>query len=162
MRIEQADGISYSVLLRGKEVIAASKIDLKVVGHGWLGEQASEPSVTERSETEKVEFVVPRKFRQLDTKYNQIELEFADGTKLVFRAYDEGVAYRWATQFPGEITVEDELAQFIFPGQPNAWFPEEESIQTHQDRVYTYVSLAEIVPERFCSTDMLVHLNDGP
>ena len=89
------------------------------------------------------------------------KLKFADGASLVFRAYDEGVAYRWETTFPGEIVVEDELAQFIFPGQPNSWFPEEESIFTHQERVYKYLPLAEIGPERFCSTGVLVDLKDG-
>ena len=84
-----------------------------------------------------------------------------DGASLVFRAYDEGVAYRWQTKFEGEIVVEDELAQFVFAGQPNSWFPEEESIFTHQERVYKYLPLAEIGPERFCSTGVLIDLKDG-
>lgn len=161
VKVQQQDGIQYSVLLRGKEVIAPSRVDLKVAGHGWLAEQAGEVTAAERSEAETIDFVVPRKYRQLKTKYNELELKFADGAALVFRAYDEGVAYRWKTKFDGEITVEDELAQFIFPGQPNSWFPEEESINTHQERVYKYLSLAEIGPERFCSTGVLMDLKDG-
>ncbi len=161
VKVEQSDGIKYSVLLRGQEVIAPSQIDLKVAGKGSLAKQAGEPVATERSKSETVDFVVPRKYRQLKTKYNELELKFADGAKLVFRVYDEGVAYRWETSFPGEIEVEDELAQFIFPGQPSSWFPEEESIFSHQERAYKYLPLAEIGPERFCSTGVLVDLKDG-
>ena len=161
VRIAQTDGIQYSVLLRGKEVVAPSKIDLKIEGQGWLGQQTGEPAAAENSKSETIDFVVPRKYRQLKTKYNELTLKFADGTALVFRAYDEGVAYRWKTDFPGEIVVEDEIAQFIFPDQPNSWFPEEESIFSHQERVYKYLPLAEIGPERFCSTGVLIDLKDG-
>jgi alpha-glucosidase len=159
--VEKADGIQYSVRLRGEGVIAPSRIDLKIADHSWLGQQAGKPIATERSESETIDFVVPRRYRQLKTKYNELELKLADGASLVFRAYDEGVAYRWRTKFGGEIVVEDELAQFIFAGQPNSWFPEEESIFTHQERVYKYLPLAEIGPGRFCSTGVLIDLKDG-
>lgn len=161
MKIQQADGIIYSVSLRGQEVIAPSQIDLKIAGKGWLGQQAGEITASERSESVTVDFVVPRKYRQLQTKYNELELRFAHASSLVFRAYDEGVAYRWKSNFPSDIVVEDELAQFIFPDQPNAWFPEEESITSHQERVYKYLPLADIGPERFCSTGVLIDLKGG-
>ena len=161
VKIEQASGISYSVLLRDKEVITPSKIDLKVADQGWLGQQAGEPVATQKSESETVNFPVPRKYRQLNTKYNELELKFANGASLVFRAYDEGVAYRWKTAFPQEVIVEDEVAQFIFTGQPSSWFPEEESMNSHQERVYKYIPLAEVGPDRFCSTGTLIDLKDG-
>jgi alpha-glucosidase len=161
VKIEQASGISYSVLLRDKEVITPSKIDLKVADQGWLGQQVGEPVATQKSESETVNFPVPRKYRQLNTKYNELELKFANGASLVFRAYDEGVAYRWKTAFPQEVIVEDEVAQFIFTGQPSSWFPEEESMNSHQERVYKYIPLAEVGPDRFCSTGTLIDLKDG-
>lgn len=161
VKIEQTVGIQYSVLLHGKEVVAPSKIDLKFEDQGWLGQQTGVPTAVENSKSEMIDFVVPRKYRQLKTKYNELKLTFASGGALVFRAYDEGVAYRWETNFPGEIVVDDELAQFIFPDQPNSWFPEEESVFTHQERIYKYVPLAEIGPERFCSTGVLVDFKDG-
>jgi alpha-glucosidase len=161
VKVTHDKGFSYSVLLRGQEVIAPSRVDLRVVGKGWLGEQTGEPQAEERTKEEVVEFVVPRKYRQLDTKYNELELKLEDGASLIFRAYDEGVAYRWKTAYDCEITVEDELAQFIFPGEPNSWFPEEESIMTHQERVYKYMPLSEVTPERFCSTGVLIDLKGG-
>ena len=161
VKIEQNEGMRYSVLLRGQEVIAPSQIDLKVSDADWLGRQSSKPTAATESKSETLNFVVPRKYRQLQTKYNELRLTFANGTVLAFRAYDEGVAYRWETNLPGEINVEDELSQFLFPGQPKSWFPEEESMMSHQERVYKYVSLADITPQRFCSTGVLIDLLDG-
>jgi hypothetical protein len=39
VKVEQNEGMRYSVLLRGKEVIAPSQIDLKVSEAGWLGRE---------------------------------------------------------------------------------------------------------------------------
>jgi alpha-glucosidase len=161
VRVEQDEGMRYSVSLRGKEVIALSQIDLKVAEAGWLGRQAAKPTAANRGKSETIDFVVPRKYRQLKTKYNELRLTFANGTLLAFRAYDEGVAYRWETNLPGEIKVEDELAQFLFSGQPKSWFPEEESMMSHQERVYKYLPLVDVTPQRFCSTGVLIDLLDG-
>src|SRR5262245_60858880 len=56
VKVQQNDGIWYTVQLRGKEVVAPSKIDLKVADQGWLGNQAGEPSATQKSEAETVDF----------------------------------------------------------------------------------------------------------
>jgi alpha-glucosidase len=161
VKVEQNDGMRYSVLLRGQQVIAPSQIDLKVAHAGWLGRQAEKPTATRESRSETLDFVVPRKYRQLRTKYNELRVTFASGAVLVFRAYDEGAAYRWETNLPGVIKVEDELAQFLFSGHPKSWFPEEESMMSHQERVYKYLPLADVTPQRFCSTGVLIDLLDG-
>jgi len=73
VKVEYNGGIRYSVSLRGQEVIAPSAIDLKVAGKGWLARQSGDPSAAERSESKTVDFVVPRKYRQVKTKYNELE-----------------------------------------------------------------------------------------
>ena len=142
MQLEYDDQLRYAVSLRGEQVIAPSQINLNVATVGWLA-RAGQPKAAERSAQETIDFVVPRKFRKLDVAYNELRLTLPEGA-LVFRAYDEGVAYRWETALPGEIVVDDERAEFRFPGQPTAWFPEEESIFTHQERVYKHVPLADV------------------
>ena len=143
VQLEYGEQLRYSVSLRGEQVIAPSQIDLNVETVGWLAANGAQPKATERSAQETIDFVVPRKYRKLDVAYNELALTFPKGT-LVFRAYDEGVAYRWETALPGEIVVNEERAEFRFPGEPSAWFPEEESIFTHQERVYKHVPLAEV------------------
>jgi alpha-glucosidase len=49
-----------------------------------------------------------------------------------------------------------ELATFTFPADHKVWFPEEESMFSHQERSYLDVKLSEITPERFASTGLLV------
>ncbi|MFO0788431.1 MAG: glycoside hydrolase family 97 protein [Pirellulales bacterium] len=161
VRVEPRNGISYSVRSGETPVVAPSQVDLKVAGSGWLGKEAKEITADENSREEMFNFVVPRKYRQRKVAYKELALELGDKARLVFRAYNDGVAYRWETSLADEITVDDELAEFNFPGDPQIWFPEEETMQSHQERVYKHEALADIGANRFCSTGTLVDLGDG-
>ncbi|MGD9634740.1 MAG: glycoside hydrolase family 97 protein [Pirellulales bacterium] len=161
VRVEQGDGISYSVQLRGETIIAPSKIDLLVGKSEWIAKQGGEIRATTQSKTEEIDFPVPRKYRQRTVNYNELVLHFPDDSRLAFRAYDDGVAYRWETARAGDIHVTDERAEFLFAGEPHIWFPEEESMFTHQERVYKYEQLKSIGNNRFCSTGTLVDLGEG-
>jgi alpha-glucosidase len=125
-------GLSYAVSLQGKPVVSASPIDLKVDGLGWIARGGRVVNASERQATETIDFPVPRKFRQIKLGYRELTLSFSNNHALVVRAYDEGVAYRWTSAQAGDIVVVDELAQFTFAEKAKAWFPEEESIFSHQ------------------------------
>ncbi|WP_172992036.1 glycoside hydrolase family 97 protein [Lacipirellula parvula] len=158
VRVTQSDNLQYAVSLRGQEIIAPSTINLKVEGTGPIS--AGQPQVDRRSVKETIEFVVARKYRERDVAYEELKLTFAHGA-VVFRAYDEAIAYRWETSLPGEIVVTNEQAEFVFPGDPEAWFPEEESVNSHQERVYKHLKLGEISSDRFCSTGVLIGLGEN-
>ena len=46
--------------------------------------------------------------------YNELVLEMEGGFALIFRAYDDGVAYRFRTHFDGRIKVKSEEVTFRF------------------------------------------------
>lgn len=52
-----------------------------------------------------------------------MRIDFTDGWSLSVRAYDEGVAWRFETAFEDSTVIKDELAQFLFHGNPRAWVP---------------------------------------
>jgi len=54
------------------------------------------------------------------------------------------------------LKVNSEEATFNFAGDYNVYFPEEESFQSHNERLYNYLTLKEIDDKRFCSTPALV------
>ena len=78
------------------------------------------------------------------------------------RAYDDGVAYRFVTRLPGEITVRDEDVTLGFEGDHLLYFPEEASLQSHQEREYKRLRISEVGPTRFASLPALVAIEGGP
>ena len=80
--------------------------------------------------------VVRYKRAEIRDRFNERRIDFAGGYSLIVRAYDDGVAYRWVTALPGEITVKDEAVTFVFAGDHQLYFPEETSLISHQERAY--------------------------
>ena len=76
---------------------------------------------------------------------------FEGSIALQFRAYDTGVAYRFVTDLPGEMEIEDELIELKFTSNCQTFFPKEDSFQSHYERDYLRPQLADISSDQFCS-----------
>ena len=70
-------------------------------------------------------------------------------------------AYRFETGFDKEILVKGEELNIRFPNDPEIWFPKEESLMSHFERVYQYSRLSEIADEEFCSLPVLLRTDAG-
>ena len=148
------ENIHYSVFLKEKEIIAASPISLTLETQ-VLGKDANVRKDKIVSVNKEIIPVVARKNPRIPDVYNELTLSFR-GYNLLFRAYDEGVAYRWEVTGDDPLKVMNEQATFTFPVDHRVWFPEEQSMFSHQERSYLDVKLSEITPERFASTGLLV------
>lgn len=152
--------ITYSVSLNGNEVVAPSEIALELSNGTIWGQNEKVQKNKTISVSQELHPVVQRKNAIISDVYNQLTLTFKDHA-LEFKAYDEGVAYRWVSELKGDYKVKNELVTFAFPGDRNIWFPEEESMMTHQEREYLREKLSNVGAERFCSTGMLVDGENG-
>lgn len=58
--------------------------------------------------------VIKEKQSEISEQYNETTIEFADNSKLQFRLYNNGFAYRFILDLPGGIKVNSDQADFIF------------------------------------------------
>ena len=63
------------------------------------------------------------RFKSFDSDCNEINLKMQGGWGIIFRAYDEGVAYRFYTKKKGQIVIKDETADFNFSKDNLAYLP---------------------------------------
>jgi alpha-glucosidase len=154
LNVSVEDLIHYSVTFKGMDIISPSPISMEIDGE-MLGRNAKVRRDKTISVDEEIIPVVARKNSRIADKYNHLTLSF-NNYNLHFRAYNDGVAYRWEVTKKGPMKVISELAAFTFPADYKVWFPEEESMFSHQERSYLDVKLSEITPERFASTGLLV------
>lgn len=69
---------------------------------------------------------VPTKFKTINDNYNQLAIAFANNISLVFRVYDNGVAYRFETSFENkEVLVNNESFSFDLQAAKNTLWPYE-------------------------------------
>lgn len=113
--------ISYSVYLHGKALMKDNSLSLSLEGK-ILGDS---PSVKKALKTYQKEYIKTFNYRCSDfnTDYNELNISFKGGYSLIFRAYDEGIAYRWNTEFKDSIIIKDETADFNFSDDYEVYLP---------------------------------------
>jgi len=151
--------INWSASIDGKEVINSTKIAMlldngKILGNGEKVKSAKVSSMNEVSRP-----VVANKRSEIIEKCNILTISFNTGFSLQFRAYDDGVAYRFETFLKDDIIVRDEISEYKFPVGSHSWFPLEQSFMSHNERTFIYSSLDTIGSKHLASLPALFQVN---
>ncbi len=161
VQIHIGNKISYDVALNGKLLMKDSSLALKI-GDKTLGENPQVKSIKKDSADRLLEPVVRQKFAKIRERYNELRLEIEGGYAVTFRAYPEGVAYRFETNLGGEsVKVFSEEAEFRFAGDNIVFYPEEESMFSHNERKYLPRPLKSIPATTFATLPAVVDAGDG-
>jgi len=160
VRIFVDEHISWSVHYKDRPVIDKSPVSLILDENIILGKNP----VLIKSRKDKVKNeirpAVPNKSSLIMDSFNTIKLDFDGSYSLIFRAYDDGIAYRFTTHYPEEITIKNEDLRLNFPEDHKAYFPQEESLISHYEREYLEKKLTEIPENAFCSLPVLLQTED--
>ena len=159
--IHVAKKITYDVSLNGRVLMKDSWLGINVEGKS-LGENPQVKATKKDSVDKILEPAVRQKFTKIREHYNELKLEMAGGYAVVFRAYPEGLAYRLETSLGGEnVKVFNEDALFKFAGDDTVFYPEEESMFSHNERKYLPRKLSSIPEKMFGTLPAVVDVGDG-
>ena len=161
LRVKVENTISYSLFRSGTQLIFPSTISMTIDNNLVLGTNAKVKDAKENVVNEILKPVVRQKYEKIIDNCNELALFFEGNYSLVFRAYNDGVAYRFQTNFNNEITVSSEQANFNFAKDYKIFFPEETSLHSHSEREYLHIPISQVTPKRFCSLPALVELDNG-
>jgi alpha-glucosidase len=161
--IIQTDGaVSYAVFCDGREIITPSPVSLTIEGTDVLGKEPRLSSVKTRSVDEKIVPPVREKRAVIADRYNEAILSFKGNYGLIFRAYDDGVAYRFFTKFKGRVKVVSEEVTVLFGGDHSVYFPVVDTFLSSFERNYSYLPLSQISGEKMAFLPVLVDIQGGP
>jgi alpha-glucosidase len=156
VRVRAADRLRYDVLLRGKPLLLDSTLSLTIDGTR-LGQPPKVRSTKRTSVDRVIEPPVRQKAARLKERYHELRLELAGGYAVVFRAYDEGVAYRFETSVPrAEVKVAEEEVSLRFAGDWAVYFHQEQGFFSHNERHYVRRPLKELAPDALASTPAVI------
>ena len=148
-------------LLKGRELLENCTLSLDVE-HKKLGEDPKVIDARERSYDQTVEPTVRQKFARIRDNYNELRLTMEGGYAVVFRAYNEGAAYRLETSLPEkQVKIYGEEASFNFPANFIVYYPQEDSFFSHNERKYLPQRLHEIAPQFIASLPAVVDVLEG-
>ncbi len=157
--------VSWSVKHRGTEVILPSEISITLDNGEVLGKNAAIKKSVEASANETITTPIYKK-NAVQDNYSQLTITFKGDYGLIFRAYNDGVAYRWFTQKKDEITILNEEANFNFKDNDKAFLPfvndyrNKDKFNTSFESHYDNINLSAIKKDTLAFLPVLVDVGN--
>ena len=155
LQIKLTDRIYYQVDLSGETLMWYSPISMTLADGTILGKN---PILLGSKEELVDEEIIPAWGIRTSIRnhYKELVITFEGGYRLIFRAYDDGIAYRFYTQLPGTIKISHEESSWCFLENHSLLAHVVGDFQTPYEKLYTSYTIGEVVEEEFISLPLLV------
>ena len=112
--ISLSDKIYYDVTYQQDTLLKQCNLQMEL-SNQELGNAPKLAGVNKKSVDESLKPVIPLKYSTVANKYNQLLMKFKGDYSVEFRAFNDGIAYRFITNKKGMIEVNNETFQVNFP-----------------------------------------------
>lgn len=161
LRIDVGPRIEYDLLLNRVPLLENSTLALDVEGRK-LGIAPQVLSAIRTTVNRQLQVPVPQKSSVLREHYNELRIAFKDAYTVVFRLYNEGMAYRFETSLPQKtVKVNNEQAALSFAGNYHVYYPSEDGFFSHNEREFVYLPLKDITQSNLASIPLIVNTTGG-
>ncbi|MFV0586182.1 glycoside hydrolase family 97 protein [Bacteroides reticulotermitis] len=159
--INLSDKIYYSVSHNNELLLDNNQLQL-VLKEGALGER---PQLLKQKQTAVNELLtppIPLKFSTIRNQYNQLALDFKGNYTVCFRAFDDGVAYRFILNRKGETEVLNENLAIHFPAEYTLHLQQPGGFKTAYEEPYTHLKSTDWKAEnRMATLPALIDTHKG-
>ena len=147
--------ISWAAFYDNKEIIESAKIAM-ILGDGkTLGANESVRKSTSGRQIDTIIPVVASKRSKIINDCYTLSISFRSGFTLSFKAYNEGIAYRFETSLGDTVLIKNEVSEIQFPAGSYSWFPLETSFMSHNENTFLYATLDTIENRHLASLPTL-------
>ena len=167
--VSTAEEITWTMSVDGRQIITPSPISYKLADGSIWGGKVKASKVKRSSADEVLDAVLYRNSKVTD-RHNSLKLDFKGGWSLEFRAYNDGVAYRFASSRKEGVIIESEQMEVNFADDYRCFAPYvrggSDSDITSQyfnsfENLYTECKLSGLNPGRLSFTPLLVDAGEG-
>ncbi len=162
------DSIEYSVIHKGDLILSPSAIYMKLGDGKSFGIKAK----VKQAKTTSVKQEIAANFykrNSIKDEYRELVLDFTTDFKLIFRAYNEGMAYRFVSTGKKDFIVKDELSSFNFPKDYSAYIPYVKSkakdIEGQYfnsfENIYDHTQLSKMNKDKLAFSPVVIELDGG-
>ena len=120
-------GLSWGVSYGSETLMEPSRISMTLSDGTVIGRPIRRIKAYRTSTDKILTDLVPTKFKQVRDHYNELKLDFGNGGSVVFRAYDNGVAYRFETSLDEAIEVQNEVSEWNFASDEVVYWANEKN-----------------------------------
>jgi alpha-glucosidase len=160
INVRVGSDIKWSATYENKEILSSVKTamildDGKILGNNETVKKSLLNHINEILKPE-----VAYKKSETVNNCNALLLTFKTGFSIQFRAYNEGIAYRFETAFKDSLVIKNEISELEFPSGTKSWYPLEKGFMSHNENIFIFSSLDTITNKHLASLPVLFQ-SDG-
>ncbi|GAA6529552.1 retaining alpha-galactosidase [Segatella asaccharophila] len=159
--------ISYAVTVGKTLILSPSVISMNIAGSKSFGQDSRLKSAVTTTHRGIIKTFAYKKDKIQDD-YNELTMTFKEKFQLIFRAYNDGIAYRFVALKKGPFTVSGEQAEFNFPKDWKAFVPYTDSEGTLEQQVnnsfentYTFAPLSQMNAKHIAFIPVVIEADNG-
>ncbi|WP_276500584.1 glycoside hydrolase family 97 protein [Terrimonas pollutisoli] len=166
--VEAKDKLFYSIRYNNEIILLPSEINLQLQDGTDLSGNLSFKKASTRYNNSIIISPVPEKRKTIPDVFNELTIRFKQPFSVVFRVYDDGVAYRFLSHSKDSIIIRQEIAGFNFPANHPIYYPEvvkrenTDIYHTSFEEPYQFKPLDSLTKNNLCFTPVLIAPSNGP
>lgn len=163
------DRLTYDITCNGRQILTPSPISMTLDNGTVWGENAKLSGTSRKSVDEMISSPFYRA-SELRNHYNGLTLRFKKDWNVEFRAYNDGIAYRFVNQGKKPFHVVTEVSDYCFPSDMTASVPYVKSGKDGDynsqffnsfENTYTTDKLSKLNKQRLMFLPLVVDAGDG-
>lgn len=167
--IVAGERLTYDVVCDGRQIMAPSAISM-TLDNGTVWGNDVRIQKNRRKSVDETVFSPFYRTAQMRDHYNELVLFFKDHYRVEFRAYNDGIAYRFVSDVESPFKVISEQSDFNFPFDAVAsvpyvrnWNEKDPDAQFFNsfENEYTTASLSELHKQRLMFLPLVVDVGEG-
>ncbi len=156
LELSTAPVLTWQLNLQNESITQPAPLALTLAGYGTLGNKPTVLSVLRDSVRQTVQPYIHQKSATIEERYNELIINCKDNWGVAFRAYNEGIAYRFFTNYSDVVTVINETVTLRPAACQTIFFPEEDGFYSHNERIFKSFSPGQIGENNLASLPVLV------
>lgn len=164
--ITAGDDLQWSVKHLSDHVIAPSLISIELAGGEVLGRNVKINSSKKLSVNQTISSVAYKK-KTITDQYNELTLHIKGEYGIIFRAYNDGAAYRFFTNRKKELIITGESAAFTFDKDYNVMIPYTSDLRGRErytcsfEEFYADTAISKLYKDSLAYLPLLVKLDNN-
>lgn len=155
IQINIVDQLSMSVFFKEKKIIEKTPISINLSDGRTFGLFPKLKKSKKKKVNDITQITIPNKDKVVYDKYNELILSFSKDYQVIFRAYNEGFAYRFIDFDKKPKKIIGEKMDLSLPEKSTTYFPWENSMYSNNERLYNNTDVSKLKKGDFCSLPVI-------
>ncbi|MBF0578053.1 glycoside hydrolase family 97 protein [Dysgonomonas sp. GY617] len=160
--------IEYSLEHDGDLILKKSPISMTLTNGTSFGVNSKLSGSSTKTINQTISASIYKK-KEITDNYNELNLMFKEGFNIIFRAYNDGIAYRFVSNLKKPFEVKEEQAIFNFPKDEKAYIPYvqivkeplEKQFYNSFENTYQHINISQWDKKRLAFLPLVVEAPKG-